>query len=135
MEVIDKINELLAINGLTGADLSRAIGVSSGAYSQWNRRTTRPSNKTLKKIADYFGITVSDILAGCSIKVDDPDDATREEALADLHRTSELEQDSCNDAMKFALFGTLDVTDETYAEVKRFAKFALEQQNRNRDES
>lgn len=41
MEVIDKINELLVINGLTGADLSRAIGLSSGAYSQWNKRTTR----------------------------------------------------------------------------------------------
>lgn len=133
MEVIDKINELLIINGLTGADLSRAIGLSSGAYSQWNKRTTRPSNKTLKKIADYFGITVSDLLAGCSLKVEEPDDATREEALADLHGVSEFK--SSDDEVKFALFGTADVTDETYAEVKRFAKFALEQQNRNRDES
>ena len=133
MEVIDKINELLVINGLTGADLSRAIGLSSGAYSQWNKRTTRPSNKTLKKIADYFGITVSDLLAGCSLKVEAPDDATREEALADLHDVSEFK--SSEDEVKFALFGTVDVTDETYAEVKRFAKFALEQQNRNRNES
>lgn len=122
MEVIDKINELLAINGMTGADLSRAIGLSSGAYSQWNKRTTRPSNKTLKKIADYFGVTVSDILAGCSIKVDEPDDVALEEAKTDMRNQQNSPIDA-DDAIIFALFGGGDVTDEMYEEVKQFAQF------------
>ena len=62
MEVIDKINRLIAENGITGAELCRAIGVSRAVYSQWNTKTTKPSNKTMKKIADYFGVSVLDLL-------------------------------------------------------------------------
>jgi transcriptional regulator with XRE-family HTH domain len=111
------------------------IGIkSSGTVTGW-RKGSLPRQSVLIKIADYFGVDVSDLLAGHSVKVEEPDDATLEEALADLHGKNEPEQNSFNDAMKFALFGTADVTDETYAEVKRFAKFALEQQKRNRNES
>lgn len=109
------------------------IGIkSSGTVTGWSKGSL-PRQGVLIKIADYFGVDVSDLLAGHSVKVKEPDDATREEALADLHGVSEFK--SSDDEIKFALFGTVDVTDETYAEVKRFAKFALEQQNRNRDES
>ena len=63
MDVIDKINLLIAENGITGAELCRAIGVSRAVYSQWNTKATKPSNKTLKKIADYFGVSVIDLLS------------------------------------------------------------------------
>ena len=33
---------------------------------------------------------------------------------------------SSDDALKFALFGTADVDDEVFREVKKFAKFAME---------
>lgn len=59
---IDKINLLLLKHGMTGADLSRAIGVSNSVYSQWNTKTTKPSKRNLKKIADYFDIDVSKLL-------------------------------------------------------------------------
>lgn len=62
MLAIDKINLLLLKHGITGADLSRAIGVSNSVYSQWNTKATKPSKKNLKKIADYFGVDVSELL-------------------------------------------------------------------------
>ena len=63
MDAIDKINIILAQKGLTGADLSRAIGVSSGVYSQWSARITKPSNKSLFKIAEVLGVDVAEILS------------------------------------------------------------------------
>ena len=43
---------------MSGADLCKAIGLSSGVYSQWNTKRNKISNKNLKKIADIFGISV-----------------------------------------------------------------------------
>lgn len=62
MDIIDKINALLAANGKTGADMSRDLGFSNSIYSQWNTKKTKPSNKTLTKIAGYFDISVDDLL-------------------------------------------------------------------------
>lgn len=62
MTSIDKINALLLQSGKTGAELSRDIGLSNSAYSLWNTGSTKPSAKTLKKIADYFGVPVIDLL-------------------------------------------------------------------------
>lgn len=130
-------NYLRLCNGINKAPnvVAAEIGIkSSGTVTGW-RKGSLPRQSVMIKIADYFGVEISDLLAGHSVKAEEPDDATREEALADLYGKNEPEQNSFNDAMKFALFGTVDVTDETYAEVKRFAKFALEQQNRNGNES
>lgn len=62
MSVIERINILLKENGMTGAELCRAIGVSTGVYSQWNTGRNEISAKNLKKIADFFSISVSDLL-------------------------------------------------------------------------
>lgn len=61
MDTIDKINLLLAKKGMTGADLNRAIGVSSAVYSQWNTRATKPSKKNLAKIAEVLNVEVSEL--------------------------------------------------------------------------
>ena len=63
MERIDKINAVLALKGLTGADLSRMIGVSNSIYSQWNHYKVKPSNRTLRKIADVLDVPVESLLA------------------------------------------------------------------------
>ena len=67
MSTIDKINLLIKERGITGAELTRAIGIkSTGTYSQWNKGTTEISNKNLKKIADFFGVPVSYFLDDAS---------------------------------------------------------------------
>lgn len=61
MDAIDKINSILARKGMTGAELERKIGASNSVYSQWNTKTTKPSNKSLVKVADALGVDVVDI--------------------------------------------------------------------------
>ena len=61
MESIDKINIILAQKGMSGADLERKIGVSNSVYSQWNTKTTKPSNKSLLKVAKALEVDVSEI--------------------------------------------------------------------------
>ena len=61
MKAIEKINALLLQQGKTGAEMSRDLGLSNSAYSLWNTGSTKPSKKNLKRIADYFGVNVTDI--------------------------------------------------------------------------
>lgn len=62
MDTIDKINFYLAKSGKTGADLSRALGLSNSIYSQWNTKKTKPRKSKLPVIADFLGVTVEDLL-------------------------------------------------------------------------
>lgn len=61
LDVIDNINAILKANGMTGADLSRQIGVSSAVYSQWNRKRTKPSSKNVVKVAAALGVSVEEL--------------------------------------------------------------------------
>lgn len=63
MDSIDKINAILYAKGMSGADLERAIEVSNSVYSQWNKKITKPSKKSLKKVADVLGVDVSELRA------------------------------------------------------------------------
>lgn len=58
------INERLRMAGMSGAELARRIGVSSGVYSQWNTRRTVPSNQNLIKIAAVLNCEVKDLMPG-----------------------------------------------------------------------
>lgn len=62
MDTIDKINYYLVKKGKTGADLSRALGLSNSIYSQWNKKKTKPKTSKLSVIAEYLGVSVADIL-------------------------------------------------------------------------
>lgn len=62
MDTIDKINYYLTKNKRTGADLCEFLGVSSGVYSQWNTRRTKPRKSKLPAIAEYIGVSVADLL-------------------------------------------------------------------------
>lgn len=62
MDTIDKINYHLVKKGKTGADLSRALGLSNSVYSQWNTGKTRPRKSKLIAIADYLGVSVADLM-------------------------------------------------------------------------
>lgn len=62
MDTIDKINYYLTKNKKTGADLCEFLGVSSGVYSQWNTRRTKPRKSKLPSIAEYLAVSVADLL-------------------------------------------------------------------------
>lgn len=62
MTSIEKVNILLLVNGMSGAELCRRIDVSTGVYSQWNKGRNEISKKNLKKIADVFNVSVIELL-------------------------------------------------------------------------
>lgn len=57
-----KIHYMRISKGLSGPELAKAFGVTRQAVSLWERGVSRPSKDMQKKIADYFGVTVDDLL-------------------------------------------------------------------------
>lgn len=83
MEVIDRINLRLAEIGKTGAEMSRALQLSNSIYSQWNTKKTKPSKKTLVRVAEYLDVPVEYLLTGKEQKSQLPTQG-KEPAKADM---------------------------------------------------
>lgn len=62
MKSIDKINMILLQKGMSGAELSIKAGLSNSAYSQWNTEKTKPTKKTLAKVAAALGVDITEIM-------------------------------------------------------------------------
>ena len=99
MSIAENIRRLRQRHGLSQAEVGAIAGVSDKAVSTWETGAKEPRMGAIQKLADHFHISKSDIID------DEPSD----------------------DAIKFALFGSVDIDDDVYEEVKRFAKFAQEQ--------
>ncbi|MDD3570283.1 MAG: helix-turn-helix transcriptional regulator [Lachnospiraceae bacterium] len=61
-------NQLLQKYGLTPYKVSKEIGVSQSTLSDWKLGKITPKTDTLKKIADYFGVTVDYLVIGSEPK-------------------------------------------------------------------
>lgn len=62
MTVGDKIKSLCEKRGVSAYQLSKAIGIDhSAGYKLFHRKTIKTS--TLSRIADYFGVEISDLLS------------------------------------------------------------------------
>ena len=133
MDAIDKINRILDERGLTGADLIRSLGLSSGVYSQWNTRKTKPSKQTLKKIAEVLGVSVIDILPDESMTfhtVPFSDAITQEIVDRVMAQLVEPYGMSNDDVAKMVLFGTIDVDPEILEDVKQYARFVYQRKQK-----
>ena len=62
MGVAENIDALLVKHDITQETLARVAGISQAAVSGW-RPGKKPSNSSLKKICDYFGLEPNDILS------------------------------------------------------------------------
>ena len=108
MDTIDKINYYLTKNKRTGADLCEFLGVSSGVYSQWNTRRTKPRKSKLPAIAEYLGVSVADLLPdedpSTGIKKDPiPKDGAEDSETAELRDIwSSADENERRDLLKMA---------------------------------
>lgn len=57
-----RLKELREAHGLSKVEMARKIGISGGAYSNWEYGNREPSIDTLKKIANIFNIPSSELL-------------------------------------------------------------------------
>lgn len=85
MDSIDIIIELLKQKGTTGAKMSRELGFSNAVFSQWKQRKQKPSVASMKKMADYFGVSI-DTLLGDSDKASIREDIERSKKLIEEHK-------------------------------------------------
>lgn len=53
-----KIEVLLTKNGVTAYRMCKDLGLHTSSVTAWRKGDYKPSVTTLKKIADYFGVTV-----------------------------------------------------------------------------
>lgn len=85
----DNYVDLCTKNGKTPNGAAEEIGISSGSITAWKKgRVPRPQNQ--KQIADYFGVTVDDLLNAekenpTSVTADGVDELDKE-ALDIMHQ-------------------------------------------------
>lgn len=58
----NKIKEALQVRGITHAELAQQVGVSDAMISYIVKGYKEPSVKLLKRIADYLGMKVDDLI-------------------------------------------------------------------------
>ena len=56
---MNKIKELRQSKGLTQAELATKLGVTRQAVSLYEKGQRKPKIETLKKLAEYFGVSVT----------------------------------------------------------------------------
>ena len=105
------IEKLLQEKGVSGARMCADLGMSRSFMTELRKgRIKSVRLENAQKIADYLGVSVSCLLG-------DENDAPPADG-----RRSVTDED-----IKFALFGgDGEITDEMYAEVKRFAAYLKE---------
>ena len=87
----------------------KKVNITAATFSCWTDESV-PRKATLMRIADYFGITVDDLLAEPQTK--------KSPSVSD-------------EDIKFALFGGEgEITDEMWQEVKQFAEFVKAKHNK-----
>lgn len=64
MEFHEKLQELRKSRGLTQEELAEVLYVSRTAISKWESGRGYPSIDSLKGIADYFSVTIDELLSG-----------------------------------------------------------------------
>ena len=112
MDVVEKIDQLLADRGISAARMCRELGFSSGLYSQWRKRTQLPSAEKLRKISAYFGVSVDYL----------------------LNTRPGDERDASADDIRIALYHETDgMSDETLDRVLQFARFARIEEKKRKD--
>ncbi len=67
--LFDRVKELCASKGVTIFKLERELGFANASISRW--KTSYPSADRLKKVADYFGVSVDDLLDRNALRLSD----------------------------------------------------------------
>ena len=56
--------QLLQKYGITAYKVSKVTGITQSTFSDWKRGRSTPKTDNMKKIADYFGVSVEYLMTG-----------------------------------------------------------------------
>ena len=59
----EKFRELLELKGVTAYRVAKETGISSVVFTEWKKGKSKPKVDKLKKIAEYFGVSVDHFLS------------------------------------------------------------------------
>lgn len=79
----DIFSELCAKKGVSCKRAAEDIGLSNSITTKWKKTGATPSGKTLNKIANYFGVSISELL-GKEEKENSPDEFVLTEGEKEL---------------------------------------------------
>ena len=65
--IYGNIAQLCKKNGISIAKLEKELGIGNGTIGRWEKSS--PTIDNLKKVADYFGVTVDGLIAAGSVDV------------------------------------------------------------------
>ena len=82
------LRKYLAITGKTQRDVSVVVGVSSGTVNDWARGRAYPRMDKIQKLADFFGISKSELVEEWVIE-EDPIPQEDKEVLDLFHKVPE----------------------------------------------
>lgn len=124
-------NILIALcneKGISPNFVAKQLGITSGTVTSWKKGAT-PRDTTLRKIADYFGVSVSYLLG----VVDDPDPIALIDPTKKDPPLLQLAEEAGRQAEALAALGGLvdQLTDEQLAELRRYAEFLV---SKNKEE-
>ena len=68
---MNRLKELRIKKGVLQSDVAAYIGVNNSTYAYYERGTHNPTPETLCKLADFFGVTVDELLGRSSQLFDD----------------------------------------------------------------
>lgn len=84
----ERYSELCKSIGKTTGTVAQELGVSKSASSAWKTMKRTPSAETVKKIADYFGVTTDYLLGTSDIQKDEADEMAY--MLEEIRKNPEL---------------------------------------------
>ena len=64
IEMMDRIEQLRRAAGIRKAEMYKATGTSSSAFSQWRSGLTKPSPTSISALADFFGVSKQFLMFG-----------------------------------------------------------------------
>lgn len=94
MAFYDNYIRLCAAKGKSPSAVALEIGLKKSNVTYWKNNRNNPSDITLQKIAEYFGVSVDDLLIGQKEKSPAPEGAERIPGYSDLSATNKAIVDS-----------------------------------------
>lgn len=110
----DRFVLLCSRKGVSPSRAAEDAGLSKSTVTKWkNDASARPTGNVIDKLTRYFDISVSELLGESAVK-------TGNRVVTD-------------EEIKFALFGgDGEITDEMYREVRSFAEYVKQRENRKK---
>ncbi len=59
---LNNINDLILKKNITKSQFYKEIGISAGSFGDWKSGKSKPSEKTLEKLSQYFNCSINDLL-------------------------------------------------------------------------